>query len=737
MRRVISLVEVAGVGQENRQAPPSGAVAPGRERLPNTANPPLREENGEPHTRTPLEVAEGDFSRDESVPFELPWTPGTLEHRQIYAQTARSLSPMHPPPRLRASRLDLPDYIKPVPQSLGADDIEYLQKKGAFTLPEVALRDECLRCFALYVQPLYPVVDFVQIWSVTHAPSSANRGKLSLLLMQAILFAGAMWADVKLVRGAGFLSRKALRQSLHERIRVLYDADYEEDRMTVVQSLLLRSFWWKEANEQKDGWHWVGVAFSVARSIDLDCAGTDQDGSNRALRHRRKQLWWALCNREVIASCDMGRAPRVRDDEQTVPVLNLDDFHYDGITSGPFCGMACPTEGQHLILARISVEFVKLNRIFNKILETVCRNKTAIRTTGLRSAEQMEDKWNHVFPRRGLVNVADLIACDEELSHWRQQVPGDLWHAGPLPSDITEWRRAELSHRAMLCITYHTALMTLHRPQVLPSRSTTTGTPGAAEQRRKQESRTRMRHSAQEITRTAMHFFNADHLVFLPATVVSSLMPVSISHTLDLFCHDDETVRTKAAAQLDQCRAMLYILAERQHAPAWVLQTVEYILSRAKQHEASRDSSRHHQHAARPEDEEKRGHLPLTSQEGRFRDRRGSEMAHPRSPHPRPSSPGSSLRSVDSPSAEAPANGESEQPTAAAIPSNMNACQQPDYTSSFFNVAEGWLDFQFPSSAVPTFDLEFCAMGAVEDPWLDFTHLPETMAGSSWPMDDF
>lgn len=632
--------------------------------------------------------------------------------------------------------LDLPDYIKPPPPTLGIDDIEYLQKKSAFALPEPALRDECLRCYALYVHPLYPVVDFVQVWSAIHASSPVNRGKLSLLLLQAILFAGAMWADVKLVRGASFLSRKALRQSLHQRIRVLYDADYEEDRMTVVQSLLLRSFWWKEANEQKDGWHWVGVAFSVARTIDLDYVGTDQDGPNQALQRLRRQLWWALCNREVIASCDMGRAPRVRHDDQSVPILRLDDFNYDEIMSVALPDMPYPPEAQHLTLARISVEFVKLNRIFNKILGIACREKTANRPTALRSAQQMEDNWNYASPRRMQVNVDDLIACEEELSRWRQQIPEELWHAGPLPLNISEWRKAELSHRAMLCITYHTALMTLHRPQVLPSRSTTPRTPGAAEKHRKHESRMRVRLSAQEITRTAMQFFNADLLAFLPATVVSSLMPVSICHTLDLFS-DDEMVRTRAAGQLDQCRAMLYILAERQHAPAWVLQTVEYILSRAKQHETSRNSSRPQPRVTASGDAEIHGHAPRHHENRVQGQDRGCDIGQPAISHHQLSPPGLSLGSVNSPAAAGLANNILEQPTATIMLPNMTASQQPDYTSSFFDTAEGWLDFQFTSSAVPTFDLEFGNLGALEESWLDFAHVSGATAGSNWPIGNF
>lgn len=75
----------------------------------------------------------------------------------------------------------------------------------------------------------------------------------------------------------------------------------------------------------------------------------------------------------------------------------------------------------------------------------------------------------------------------------------------------------------------------------------------------------------------AMDFYNADLLDSLPATVVSYIMHIGIQHTSNTFS-DGVTIRTKASHRLDECRAMLYTLAERQFAPSWVSQTIEYIL---------------------------------------------------------------------------------------------------------------------------------------------------------------
>ncbi|KIW91695.1 uncharacterized protein Z519_07663 [Cladophialophora bantiana CBS 173.52] len=640
----------------------------------------------------PRELVDDERSRLGSEPLELPWAIGGPQHRQIYSHTVRSLSPLHSLSDRRAPIIDLPSYIKPQPPSLGADDIEYLQKKGAFVLPDPALRDECLRCYILYVHPLYPTVDYTQVWSIVHK-TPAGRGRLSLLLLQALIFAGSMWADVRLVRRAGFLSRKAFRNSLNQRIRVLYDADYEDDQLTLVQSLLLWSFWWKGANGHKDGYHWVGVAYSIARSIDLHHPTTD-NGSNRAPQHLRRQLWWAICNREVIGSHSMGREPRFKDADHTVPILGLDDFDYGKMMSEAPSDMPRATEAQYLDLARITVEFVKLNKIFSKILGVVCHENSVNRTTMLYSAQQMKGS-NSVSSTKGRLNIDDLIECDRELTRWRQQVPENLWHTGPLPFSPPEWRKAELSHRAILSMMYHMALMTVHRPQVLPLESAAPSPTGTSERNRRHISRVRQRHSAQEITSIAMDFFNADLLTFLPATVVSCLMPVSILHTLDIFS-DDVRIRTEATRQLDECRAMLYTLAERQFAPEWVLQTVEHLLSRAKQCEGSKGASRLMQRA--PSDAE--------SHPARYEDRD-----------------------------RVPSNDRSnnefeqiEQPTAATI-ANPDAGQL-EWESCLVN-PEGWSDFQIPALSGRPFPTDIGSSEALEESWLDFARVSGAMPGSN------
>ncbi|KIW29429.1 uncharacterized protein PV07_05244 [Cladophialophora immunda] len=694
----------------------SFAAASSTERLPV----PLRNEVG-PTDVDELgahseEEEEGHSRLDSAASLEPPWTPGGPRRPQSYSHTSRNLSTFPSGARFESPVLDLPDYIKPLPAHLGADDIEYLRKKGAFSTPGPALTEECLRCYALHVHPLYPAVDHVQVRSILREPS-ANKGRLSLLLLQAMIFAGSMWADVRLVRSAGFLCRKAFRQTLHQRIRFLYDADYEDDRLTLVQSLLLWSFWWKGQNEQKDGWHWIGVAHSIARTIDLHHLAQDP-GSNPERHHLRKRLWWALCTRETIGSFGLSRAPRIKDADHDVPMLDLDDLPYESM-SGASSDMAYLSEAQHHVLARLTIEFVKLNRIFARILGVACPENAAGRTAVLYSAQQMEGS-NNVSSRRQL-NIQDLNACEEELARWRQQVPQDLWHAAPLPFSPTEWRKAELCHCGMLWMMYHVAMMIIHRPQMLPSESAPPSPSGTSERNRKRASRAIVRHAAQEITSIAMDFYRVDLLTSMSATVVSCLMPVSIHHAFDMFS-EDATIRAGASRQLDECRAMLYTLSEQQFAPAWILRTVEHILNRARQQGSSPSASRLTQRAqgqaeSRLAQHEKR----LPANEARI-DFEPPSIANNDAPL------GSSGRHMDSQTGTAASN--FRTPPAGTTLTNPIG-SQPDWTS-FLDNPEGWPDLQVPPLSGPSYN-----SGALGEMWLDFASVSDAVAGLGWTNSNF
>jgi len=121
-------------------------------------------------------------------------------------------------PPLRFVQRQLPAWVKPPSANLDPDDVEYLWKAGALTVPDTALRNEFLTCFIEWVYPWTPMVNLKDVLQVIS--KDGNAGQLSLLVVQAIMFAGAGFANFSLLQQAGFETRKEAKKHLFRRVKV-------------------------------------------------------------------------------------------------------------------------------------------------------------------------------------------------------------------------------------------------------------------------------------------------------------------------------------------------------------------------------------------------------------------------------------------------------------------------------------------------------------------------------------
>lgn len=100
-----------------------------------------------------------------------------------------------------------------------AEDTEYLYRKGALSIPDAQLRDELVQCFARWVYPWTPMLDLHQfVHTMCHEDATAPP--LSLLVFQAVMFAGAGFADLGLLKQAGFQSHKDAKRTFYNRTKV-------------------------------------------------------------------------------------------------------------------------------------------------------------------------------------------------------------------------------------------------------------------------------------------------------------------------------------------------------------------------------------------------------------------------------------------------------------------------------------------------------------------------------------
>lgn len=139
----------------------------------------------------------------------LPFTPFAGDNRaSFFANVA---------PKFSAA--DLPLFIKPLPAKIGPDEVAYLEKKGALTIPKGTLRSEMLRAYIEFVHPYMPLLD-LHDFLLTIDRSDGSLGKVSLILFQAVMFAGSAFIDMHHLRAAGYTTRKEARKDFFQKTRV-------------------------------------------------------------------------------------------------------------------------------------------------------------------------------------------------------------------------------------------------------------------------------------------------------------------------------------------------------------------------------------------------------------------------------------------------------------------------------------------------------------------------------------
>lgn len=106
-----------------------------------------------------------------------------------------------------------------MPDRWMAEDIEYLQKKGALQIPNTELRNALLCCYSLYIHPYMPLLDLGDLLEPVWR-NDGTKGTISLLLFQAVMFAATAFVDIESLQRSGFDSRRQARRAFFQKARV-------------------------------------------------------------------------------------------------------------------------------------------------------------------------------------------------------------------------------------------------------------------------------------------------------------------------------------------------------------------------------------------------------------------------------------------------------------------------------------------------------------------------------------
>lgn len=427
----------------------------------------------------------------------------------------------------------LPSFIAPLSTRMSPDDLAFIARKGAMTIPEPELRDEILRSYLFSVHPFMPMLDAKPF---LHAILKGQRQhQVSLLLFQAVMFAGLHSLPLTVIRRLGFQTTKHARQIFFGRVKCLYDFEVEANDIAVLQSLLLMSSWYGKWDERRHTWHFTGLAYDLARTIGLHREPASKHLSDKD-RSFRRRLWWSLYIRDRLLALGTRRPMRISDRDCNVAMLVLEDFDLDP-PQDPYVGHSLLQDAEgNTATALMCIELAKLCVLIGNIVSS--------RYTTLSDQPDVPHSVMMVS-RRHEGHDIELQRCETDLSAWfgglttnvRQATSSDFLNQPGSCSQV---------HWSMLHLTYYTAVNVLHRAQALqPSADD----PGA--QAVQKSSRLKVKDAACNITKLSMSMLRKDQVRYLGTLGVTALVAACLSHLLDVqSAHED--VRDASTFRLHQ-----------------------------------------------------------------------------------------------------------------------------------------------------------------------------------------
>lgn len=445
----------------------------------------------------------------------------------------------------------LPAFISPLSARLPNEDMDFLVMKGAFTVPEAEWRAAILRGYIFCVHPFMPLLDLKPF--VEAILNGRKDSPISLLLFQAVMFAGLSSLEPHLVLRLGFDSAKQARAVFYTRVKLLYDFDVEPDSAAVCQSLLLMSSWYSKWNEARDTWHWTAQALLLARNMGLHREPTSACGSDRQRRFRRR-LWWSLYIRDRMIALGTRRPMQVQDSDFDVKMLTLADFDLEPLDlDDPIHGhRLTPDAQENQCTALMCIELAKLCVCIGHVLSS--------QYTTLSTHPDVPHTMM-VVPRRDGQRVGELERCDKEINDWLRTLSSNIRGLASSTAEDGSHSCSEV-HWAMLNMTHLTLVNVLHRTQALQALSDT-----AQAHAVQSASRSKVKDAARNVTKIAYGMLRRDQVRFLGLNAITALLAACLSHMVDIRSGDEDVrdaniFRFNQSMQVLQAMRAMYATAD-------------------------------------------------------------------------------------------------------------------------------------------------------------------------------
>ncbi|KAF5017654.1 hypothetical protein F66182_10404 [Fusarium sp. NRRL 66182] len=472
------------------------------------------------------------------------------------------------------NRQGLPLYVRPLPSHLTPIDIEYLASKGALKIPDEKLQCELFRLYYQFVHPFMPILDLSTfLLSVTRRDASS---RVSLLLFQAVMFAGVAYLDTENCVVRGYESRRSMRKDFFERVRLLYDLDAEPDRIARLQALLLMTYWYERAEDEKDTWHWTGIALSLAQILGIHRDPEQLDISPKAKRGR-KRIWWACYVRDRLLALGIRRPARIRPSSFNVPSLTVEDLEMGPLDESVVRFLGAPAIVDSATQKSLMLCFVELTQLCAHIGDILFTQYSVLNSDIFKA----EDKVTMmVVPKKSAQQVQDMEKCDLKLRTWMQNLSPFCRYNG-----IRSRKEREQApchdilhlHQALMHMIYLTSTAILHRPQAQQSGD------GSGENINTKLSAEKIADAAGGITEVVYDLHLGNLLRFASTSAIPALLSAILIHLNDISSARPDS-RYASIGQFYQCWQALHCLRGMYASADHVVRFIGAVIKRTHVH---------------------------------------------------------------------------------------------------------------------------------------------------------
>ena len=220
-------------------------------------------------------------------------------------------------------------------------EFNLLRQKGALSLLPCRMCDDLVDSFFRCVAPALPIIHRDHFMAQYRDPNNPP----SLLLLQAIFLAAST-----VTRTGSQVTGK----ELYGRVKALYDSGYEDNRVIIVQALVLIGWYCEKSGvplEQILYWHGLATTIALGAGIHRSAAK-----SPISLVHRRlwRRIYWTLYIRDRSMSL-LGQVVQIHTGDCDVEMICTDDF----------AGNEYPPDPTHI---SFFIHWVKLYILFDNMI---------------------------------------------------------------------------------------------------------------------------------------------------------------------------------------------------------------------------------------------------------------------------------------------------------------------------------------------------------------------------------